>query len=245
MSAEACEVDEEWSVVPSRSSRPLTHVGSSITDSKRSNGEPKRSQQKDHNQRGRSAPQGKGEMDKTSDSPPHTVRLLRRPVSDSEHQSNNISVTVSSTVKTSKPSVQTGNRNPHDDDLREKIGAPIIQRSSTQHKKEKMQNDMTTASNGYLQAENEQCLSSSERNAKDVKTCSGEDVDELGSPQTESGPSSRNTGQLGPETDREREPRKGGLLVLPKVTSLEVFTITYFTNFQKYSQGGGESINKN
>ena len=223
MSSEACEVsneDQEWSVVPSRSSRSLTHVGSSIADSKRSNGELKRSQQKDHNQRGRLAPQGKGGEDKTSDSPPLTVRLLRRPVSDTEHQSNNTSATVSSTVRTSKPSVQ---RNLHDDDLREKIGAPIIQRSSTHHKKENMQSDMATESNEDLHAENEHCLSASDHNTKDVETCSGGDGNEFGSPQIESGPSICNTGQSGLEREREREPRKGGLLVLPKVNSLKVF----------------------
>lgn len=213
MSAEASDEDQEWSVVPSRSSRPLTHAGSSIADSKRSNGKLERAQQ-EHDRIGRLAPQGKGEKSKTSDSTPPTVRLLRRPASDTQDQSHNTSTTASSTVRTSKP---VHSRNTRDDDMREKIGAPIIQRS-TQHRKEKVQSDVVTASNGDLHAENEHCLSASERNAKDVKTCSG--GDELGPSQIESGPSSLNTGQSGPERDREREPRKGGLLILPKVSGM-------------------------
>lgn len=210
MSAEVSDEDEqEWSVVPSRSSKPVMRNGPSIPDS---NSHVKRPQ---HSQKGRLAPQERGERNKTSgtvqnESTSYAVRLLRRPTTnddtDAPHQSEDASVAVSTTVSTSKSSLQPGNRNLLDDDMRQKIGAPIIQKFSTQHKEE---TELYEA-NGGLCAEKENNLSSVRHGAEGVKTRSGEEGSKLGSSQIECGQS----------RDKEREPKKGGLLILPKVKFL-------------------------
>lgn len=218
MSAEVSDEDErEWSVVPSRSSKPVMRNGPSIADSKPSNSHVKRPQ---HILKGRS--QERRERNKSSgtvhsDSTPSAVRLLRRPITkddtDALCQAENASVTLPSTLSSSNPSLQPGTRTVLDDDLKQKIGAPIIRKSSTQRKEETTQ--VTTESNGDIRPEKEHSLSSGRHGGEGVKTHSGEEDGKLGSSQIEPGQSS-----LGLKRDKEGQPQKGGLLIFPKVRCL-------------------------
>ena len=232
MSAEVSfDKDREWHVVPSRSSKPPTHNGSSVTELNMTKRHHKRPQWKDHSHssdsKQRSTPLGRGVRNENSDalrvvSKPPVVRLLRRLTQKDDvasHQQHDTSVPITSTEGTKETT-------DHGDDLKQKIGVPIIRSSPrisfstrTQRREPDKQTGVTSQSRiGDSETENDQGVSTIQHRAGDAHTHLARE-DELGSSQCVSGPPCVRTGQSELKASGQQ---RGGLLMLPKVNYMYI-----------------------
>ena len=234
------DVDEEWRVVPSRSNRPPTHSGSSGTEPKETKGyhhRPPRGQShtiasdqrvvyqereeriKENGTDQGFVSQGGRERNKTllNNTKPNVVRLLRRPARNEDAKTNPPSQTTSVSVM----DISLTNTD-IDDDMRQKIGAPIF-RPLVRGDFSRRQEGEQTGATGQTRSTNQTRISdfdAAEQSMSAVRLSTGStqsqsaQQDKLGPPQLMSSPPGY---QLGRRRDREKEHHRGGLLILSKV----------------------------